>query len=156
MAKREKIEFRYSAGKLMPASKYAASLLDKRKFTEGQVIRAELSKLRSGSLNKHAHNIGKLCYMHLDDFAEYDGRAHDAIKRLQLEAGIECDEYMIRVDGLQHKVMARQARSFSYENMGEERFNDAIKGICRYISEKYWPSCTDEQIEYMANNQVDE
>lgn len=150
MAKREKIEFKYHDGSLIPASNYAKSLLQQRNFKDGQVVRAELSKLRSNGLNKHAHNIANLCIDHIDDFKEYVNRAHDALKRLQLESGAECDELMIRIAGLPEKVIAKQARSLSYENMGEERFQDAIKVICRHICDVYWQKCTPDQVEMMA------
>ncbi len=156
MNKREKIHFRVTEQGLAIADNYAKSLFDARKYKIGQVVKADVTKLRSNGLNKHAHNIATMCIKNIDDFKEYEGRSHDALKRLQLESGAECDELMIRIPGLIDKVLAKQARSFSFENMGEERFETAIKVICRHISQVYWPSCTPDQIEKMAQVSVNE
>ena len=150
MAK-QKIDFRVTESGLVPASSYAKSIFNERNYKLNQIVRVDISKLRSNGLNKHSHNIAKMCVIHIDDFKEYEGRYHDALKRLQLEANAECDELMIRIPGIVDKVRAKQARSFTYENMGEERFKAAVEVICRHISTSYWPTLTHEEVSEMAD-----
>jgi hypothetical protein len=47
-------------------------------------------------------------------------------------------------------------RSFSFESMDQGEFYEAVKGICRYIADEYWPDMTPEQVQEMAEVMPDD
>lgn len=151
--KPEKIYFRVISGGLVPADACAERRLREKKYKVGDILGANLSKLRTPGLNKHAHKIAILCKNNIDDFSAYTD-AHDILKRLQIESGAACDEIGVKLHGMWCKV--RLPRSFSFESMEEGEFYEAVKVICRHISSEYWPDLDAEQIESMAESFIDE
>ena len=75
--------------------------------------------------------------------------AHKALKRLQIESGTACDEIGISVPGFGLCVQ-KIPRSFGFDSMGEDEYREAVKSICRYVSDRYWPSVSPEQVAEMA------
>lgn len=140
-------------GGFVPADAYAEQQLRDKKFKIGDVVKVFVRKLRSPGLNRHAHKIAILCHQNIDEFACYTDM-HLLLKRLQIESGAACDEIGVKLDGVWRTV--RQPRSFSFEQMDESEFRDAVKVICRYISNEYWPSLSADQISIMAENFIDE
>lgn len=175
--KPERIYFTVKKGALVPADKYAESQLRSKKFRVGDVVCAEIRKLRNQKFNRLIHKLGLLCAQNIDDFCGMDG--HAVIKRLQCEGNIYCDEIAIKpfsiliVDSVLKAVkpildlfglkisddgllIIRIPRSLSFESLDEAEFHDAAKQICRFLSEKYWHGLDAEQIESMADLMVQE
>ena len=141
-------------GSLAPADPYAASRLRDMKYKSGDIVSALLSKLRKYSTYKNAHKIALLMIQSHDDFRYY-ANAHDALKRLQIESGAACEEIKVRnrKGEWEHR---RYPLSFSYDSLGEEVFEEAIKVMCRYLVDVYWPDMEPEDIEIMAERMPNE
>ncbi len=180
MARKSKyIYFRYVAGNLVPADQCAKRSLHEKKFKEGDLLKAQVSKLRTVGFNKFSHRLGVLITQNIEDFRLMT--AHAAIKRLQYEGNIYCEELPIKIIGFDLKIweyvrtivqpilskigfsiqddgyiVARIPRSFSFDSMGEEEYRDAVSKICVYLAENYWQTCTPEQIEAMADGMPDD
>jgi len=153
MSKRERIYFRVQKGSLVPADSYAASKLRERGYAVNDLLAAELVKPRNPKFNRLVHRIGQLVVANIESFAGLD--AHQAIKRLQIEGKVACDEIGISVANY-GMVIQLIPRSLSFESLDEGEFLNAARGICRTISERYWPSLSPEAIEEMAEMMVDE
>ena len=153
MSKRERIYFRVASGALVPADACATEQLRARNLKTGQVIQAEVFKLRSKGFNRLAHRIGSLVAENIEAFNGMD--SHKALKRLQIESNVACDEIGISVPNF-GMCIQRIPRSFGFESMDEDEYRGAVNGICRYVSERYWPTLTPEQVEQMAESWVEE
>ena len=139
-------------GALVPADHYANSRYQERNLKPGQIVQVEIFKLRSQGFNRLSHKVGALVAENIPAFEGMD--AHQAIKRLQIESGTACDEIGISVPGFGLCVQ-KLPRSFSFESMDETEYRESIKSICRYVSSRYWPSVSPEQVEQMAECWVD-
>jgi hypothetical protein len=153
MSKREKIYFRVAKGMLIPADNYASSVLRDRGFHIGDLVAADLTKPRNPKFNNLVHQLGVLVTENIDAFHGMD--AHKAIKRLQIEGGVACDEVGVVIKGF-GMVTQRIPRSISFANMDEGEYQQAARGISRTIAENYWPSCSAEEIEHMASAMISE
>ena len=149
MSKREKIYFRVDKGMLVPADNYAASKLRERGYRMGDLLSAELTKPRNPKFNRLVHRIGQLVTANIDAFSGLD--AHKAIKRLQIEGKVACDEIGISIAGY-GMMMQLIPRSLSNESMDEGEYQQAARGICRTIADRYWPSLTEDAIAEMAES----
>lgn len=150
---REKIFLRVEKGALVPADQFAATQLRERGYKVGDVIKGDLTKLRNPKFNRLVHRIGQLVVANIEAFAGLD--AHKAVKRLQIEGRIACDEIGVMVQNY-GMVIQFIPRSLSFESMDEAEFHEAARGICRTIAERYWKDLTAEQIEEMAESFVEE
>lgn len=153
MSKREKIYLRVSKGSLVPADPYAASKLRERGYNIGDLLSAELTKPRNPKFNRLVHRIGQLVVANIDQFAGLD--AHKAIKRLQIEGKVACDEIGISIAGY-GMVIQLIPRSLGFESMDEGEYCQAARGICRTVAERYWPDMDEDQIAEMAESFVGE
>jgi hypothetical protein len=153
MSRRPVIYLRVAKGALVPADNYAASMLRARGYAIGDLLSADLKKPRNPKFNRLVHRIGQLAVRNLESFAGLD--AHMAVKRLQIEGKVACDEIGINVIGY-GTVIQLIPRSLSFESMDEGEFHQAARGICRTIAERYWPTMTEDQIAEMAESMVDE
>lgn len=151
--KKEKIHLRIVKGGLVPADQYAESLLRNKKFKVGDVVGAEIRKLRNVKFNRLVHRIGQLCAANIEEFAGID--PHRVIKRLQIEGRVACDEIGVLVPGF-GMVIQFIPRSMSFSEMDEAEYHDSAKKICRLIAERYWQGLDADQIEEMAGAMVDE
>lgn len=151
--KKEKIHLRVIKGGLVPADQYAESLLRNKKFKIGDVVGAEIRKLRNQKFNRLVHRIGQLVAANIEAFSGLD--AHTCIKRLQIEGRIACDEIGVLVQGY-GMVIQFIPRSMSFESMDEAEYHDCAKQICRLIAERYWKGLEPEKIEEMAGAMIDE
>ena len=151
--KREKIYFRVAKGALVPADPCMASKLRERGYRINDLVAADVTKPRNPKFNRLVHQLGQLVVANIDAFVGMDG--HRAIKRLQLEGKIACEEigYMIPGYGMAIQFVPK---SISYESMDEAEFQEAARGISRTISERYWKDISPERIEEMANCMVSE
>lgn len=137
----------------MPADPWAASELRQKGYKVGDVLGADLSKLRNPKFNRLVHRIGQLCVANIEEFHGLD--AHTAIKRLQIEGKVACDEIGIMVPGY-GMVIQFIPRSLSFDSLDEGEFNNAARAICRVIADRYWPNLSPDEIEEMAEVMVDE
>ena len=153
MARRDRIYFRVQKGALVPADSYAASKLRERGYAMNDLLAAELVKLRNPKFNRLVHRIGQLVVANIDAFSGLD--AHQAIKRLQIEGKVACDEIGISVANY-GMVIQLIPRSLSFESMDEGEYLVAARGICRTIAERYWPGLDEDQIAKMAELFVEE
>lgn len=140
-------------GGLVPADNYAASVLRERGYKIGDLLGADLSKLRNPKFNRLVHRIGQLVVANIESFSGFD--AHKAIKRLQIEGKVACDEIGIMVPGY-GTVIQLIPRSLGFEAMEEGEYQQAARGICRTIAERYWPTLTEDAISEMAESFVEE
>ena len=150
---REKIYLRVEKGALIPADAFAAQQLRARKYAIGDVIKADLTKLRNPKFNRLVHRIGQLVVANIESFHGLD--AHRAIKRLQIEGRIACDEIGVMVPGF-GMVIQFIPRSLSFDTMDEAEYHQVARDICRTIAERYWPDLSPEKIEQMAECFVEE
>lgn len=151
--RRERVYLRVSKGQLLPADACSASQLRERGYKIGDVLLADLVKPRNPKFNRLVHRIGQLVVANIEAFAGLD--AHTAIKRLQIEGKVACDEIGINVPGY-GMVIQFIPRSLSFESLDEAEFHAAARGICRTIAERYWPNLTEDQIAEMAESMVGE
>lgn len=153
MSKREKIYLRVDRGTLVPADSYAASKLRERGYKVGDLLSAELTKPRNPKFNRLVHRIGQLVVANIDSFSGLE--AHKAIKRLQLEGKVACDEIGYDVPGY-GMLMQLVPRSLSNESMDEGEYQEAARGICRTIADRYWKNLSEDAIAEMAESFVGE
>ena len=99
------------------------------------------------------HRIGQLVVANIDAFQGMD--AHTALKRIQLEGNIACEQLALTMPNV-GVVMAKVPRSLSFESMDEGEYQDVARSMCRYVAERYWPDLSAEQIERMAECFVEE
>lgn len=151
--RRERLMFRVAKGALVPADTYTELRLRERSYRMGDLLAAELTKPRNPKFNRLVHRIGQLVVANIDAFNGLD--AHKAIKRLQIEGKVACEEVGIHVPGY-GMLIQFIPRSLSFESMDEGEYRDAARGICRTIAERYWPTMTAEQVEEMAESFVEE
>lgn len=151
--KREQVYLRVIKGGLVPADGYAESQLRTKKLKIGDVIGAQITKLRNPKFNRLVHKLGILVTQNIEAFSGLD--AHQAIKRLQIEGRIACDEIGVMVPGY-GMVIQFIPKSLSFDSMDEAEFHDAARQICRLIAERYWSNMEPEKIEQMAGCMVDE
>lgn len=149
--KKERIYLKVAKGCLVPADSYAESQLRAKGYKIGDVVAAQITKLRNPKFNRLVHRIGQLVVSNIEAFHGLD--AHTAIKRIQLEGRIECDLIGINIAGY---GMVEQAipRSLSFDTMDEAEYQAAAAAMCRHIAKVYWPTLSPEKIEQMAESFV--
>jgi hypothetical protein len=152
MSKSERIELRVERGMLVPATERASALLRARGYKVGDTVLAEIRKERNPGFHRLAHAIGGLVASNIESFAGYDH--HAALKRLQLESGVSCEERIAELPGGQ-SVMIRQAKSMGFDKMDEVEFRAMISALCGWVASKYWPTLSAEQVEELAQAFVD-
>jgi len=151
--KRERLMMRVIKGGFVPADAYTAGRLKERKFAIGDIVSIEASKPRNPGFHRLAHRIGQLCATHIDEF--HGMKAHDVLKRIQLEARIGCDEFGYKIPSVGY-VTQFIPRSLSFESMTEDEFRPIVRQFCEHIATHYWPDLSPEKVEEMADSFVGE
>ena len=146
------IELRVDRGALVPADDAARDQLRGMGLGIGEVVHATVHKPRNPRFFRLAHRIAKLVRQNIDGFDLLDD--HGALKRLQLEAGVECDEMRIIAPGF-GPATVQVPRSLAFDSMPEHRFRAMIEGICVHIARVYWPRCDPAEVERMAEVMVE-
>lgn len=123
------------------------ALMKDRKYREGDELRLEIKRPRNPKFHRLVHAIGQMLVEHVDGFEGLD--AHGAIKRVQREAGVCCEEQTMDLPGL-GTVTLKVPESLAFDEMDDARFRELFDGITRYIAERYWPDMTPEALEEMA------
>lgn len=145
--------FQFKKGGLVPADSYTVAKIRERGYRVNDIVAVEITKPRNPGFWRLAHRIGTLCTRNIEAFRGMD--AHAALKKLQLDGNIECDESQFVIPG-QDMIIHRVPRSLSYESMDQGRFFEVAKAFCRHIADKYWPEMTAEAVQEMADSFVDE
>ena len=145
MSKPDRHLFTVVKGGLQPADEITKQRL-RGVLRIGQEVFVELKSPRNPRFHRLAHALGNLITENIDSFEGLD--AHRALKRLQLESGVGCEEVAYRLHG--QMVLARLPKSMSFASMSEAEFREVITGLCRHLAKTYWPECTAEEIEQMA------
>ena len=148
MSKRERILLRVERGALVPADAHSQQRLRERGYRVGDVLAAELVKPRSPGFWRLAHRIGTLCVESIEAF--HGLNAHQAIKKIQADAGLECDVTHTDIPGL-GVLVSKQPRSLSFESMEQGQFYEFTRAACRHIASTYWPHLTAEAVQEMAD-----
>lgn len=133
-----------SVGALVPRYGCDVREMRARKYNVGTELRAELKKPRNPKFHRLAHALGQLVVDQVEGFDDLS--AHDALKRLQRESGIQCESQEIELPGF-GKLTANVARSMAFDELDEGEFAELFEGVVRHIRAKYWPTLTDDQIE---------
>ena len=128
-------------GALVPANLIDQRLLRERKFHTGREVRAELKQPRNPAFHRLAHALGHLLVDNLDGFESLS--AHDALKRIQTEAGVCCEPLEIDLGPL-GPVTVMQPRSIAFDEMDGGEFEEFFRGICDHIDSRYLPGLTGE------------
>ena len=141
-------------GMIFPADETAREQLRALNYKMGQEICITPHRMRDNGTWKHAHNIGKLCIDHIDEFSNYH-RSHDVLKRIQLEGNIACTETMIKLPADDENpepyyVTYRVPRSLSFDEMDEDEFRDVLNLMYKHLSDRYLPECDSESVEILV------
>lgn len=142
----ERLAFRVTPTGLEIADTFSAARFKAKGLHVGDIVFAEIRKPRSPGYHRLAHALGKIVCDNLDEFEGMN--AHSALKRLQLECGIGCEEIAYKINGM--TVVQRIPVSLSFEAMDETEFREVFMGMCRHLAKTYWPTATAEEIAAMA------
>ncbi len=136
-----------SVGALVPSTQWDQRAMRARKYTVGSELRAELKKPRNPKFNALAHALGSILVDNVPGFEGMD--AHDALKRVQRECGVQCDEMTIELPGL-GRVPVKVPRSLAFDSMPEEDFAQLWDAMCVWIAKNYWSGLDPEEVARMA------
>lgn len=116
-------------------------LMKEKKFKEGDDVRMEIKRPRNVKFHRLMHAVGQVMVDNVDGWENLN--AHDAVKRLQRESGVCCEEIEIPVPGF-GMLMAKQAESLAFDEMEPERFEELFVGITRHIDATYSADFTEQ------------
>jgi predicted aconitase len=150
--KRKRLPMRFIKGGLVPAYGYVAEEIRRRGYKIGDEVMVEIYEARNPRFHRLGHMIGKLCVEQIPGFEMLD--AHDALKRLQLEAGIECEESLVKAPDGKFYLM-KSARSIAFDKMDEQTFQDFMRKICEHIAVRYLDSMDAENVEKILEAMVE-
>ena len=142
----EKFLLRVEKGAFVPADEHTKQRLREKCLHFGDILAAELRKPRNPQFHRWAHAFGQLVAENIEAFEGLS--AHKCLKRIQLEAGIGCEEIPLVLDGM--PCAYRVPKSLSFSSMDEGEFHEVVRGMTQYISKTYWGDLTPEQIEEMV------
>lgn len=118
-----------------------------RGYRANDEVRLEIRKPRNPKFNALAHALGSILVDNVPGFEGVD--AHDALKRIQRECGVQCDEMTIELPGI-GKVPVKVARSIGFDSMDEGAWAELWAAMCAYITKTYWPGLDSAAVEEMA------
>ena len=101
-------------------------------------------KPRSPQFHRAVHKLCSFLCEHLEAFKGMD--AHSALKRLQLESRLYCDETQITIKDfgvVRHLI----PQSISFDNMDEAEFRAFFDAIVNHVSETHWPEFSFDLLE---------
>jgi len=180
VSSRERLRFRVARlegeGALVPSDGITAARMRERGYRIGETVLAALSKPRNPGYHRLAHALGAMAVEQLPGFERLD--AHGALKRLQVESGVGCEELMVRSPRLWSRVIeqvesamgrpfarvlreslneagapeipVRVPRSLAFSSMDQSEFESTVRGIARHIAEAYWPELDEDAVLEMA------
>lgn len=128
-------------GCFVPTHPVDQRLARERGYRKGHEYRAELKQARVTWQHRLIHKIGQLMVDFVDDWEQLS--SHDAVKRLQRESGVCCEEVEIDIPGM-GKLVAKQAESLAFDEMEQDRFELLFDGITEHIGKRYAHVLLDE------------
>lgn len=128
-------------GALVPANDVESRLLRERGFHVNREVRAELKQPRVEWQHRLVHKIGQLMVDHVEGWEQL--KSHDAVKRLQRESGVCCEELEVDIPGV-GRLMVKQAESLAFDEMEQDRFEQLFDGITEHIGHRYAHVLLDE------------
>jgi hypothetical protein len=141
--KPERVPFRIREGNtLVPFGTIAHSMLERRRYQNGDMVFCTVVKARHSGHWRLAHALSGMLVENCDDFKHLD--SHTALKAVQLFSGAGCD--LLQVCGEVVKI----PRSLAYESMDQGEFNQVFTAMVRWIVDNVWPELTVEQVEHQA------
>ena len=143
----ERLAFRVTATGLEIADTFSAARFKAKGLNAGDLVFAEIRKPRNPGYHRLAHALGQIVVDNIDEFEGMD--SHAALKRLQLEANVACEEIAYRVNGM--SIVQRIPLSLSFESLDQSEFESVFMGVCRHLARVYWPSATADEIAAMAD-----
>lgn len=149
----KRVLMRVEKGAFVPFNQSSIDLLKERGLKIGDVIAMDFSKPRNPQFWRMAHQLGTMCVEHIEDFSGID--SHKALKKLQFDANIECEETDIELPGI-GTFKARKPKSLAFESMDQTIFYRVMREMSAYIVRKYWPDLDEEKVLQMADCLVTE
>lgn len=162
-------------GALVPASEVDRQEMRRRKLRTGAWVRCDMTMPRNPKFNGLVHVFGEMIANNIPSFSGM--QPHGVLKRLQLEAGVECQykgvlvnaiwpdlvkgaEAMLPGAGLAMSLIGdrlsgqvievRETKSMSFDSMDEVTFRGVMNALYAWVADRYWPDCTASEIERMA------
>jgi hypothetical protein len=162
-----------------PASASDADRIKAKGVRGNDLVFVDFRKPRNSGFHRLAHAIGRMVVENVEEFSHMT--PHEALKRLQMEAGAGCELCAVDINTIWLEVMAwirenlghsfaevlmislkaigvksrmiaiRIPKSMSYDVMDQGEFHETVTTICKYIAKRYWTSMSAEDIEEMAN-----
>lgn len=130
----------------VPAGEADYSQLREKGMKIGGLYRAALTRPRNYEFHKLAHKLADLCRKNLEPFQGLG--THEALKKLQQDAEVECDITITKVPGF-GVLKSVQPRSIAFDALDQQAFWVMMRAICEHIVATYWPQCTPEEVEEM-------
>jgi len=143
----ERHALRVIKGGFAPADGGTANRLREKGVRIGDLVFVEMKKPRNPKFHRLVHAFGEILVQNIEAFEAMN--SHSVLKRLQIEAGVGCDEIAVIFPGI-GPCTYRIPRSLSFESLDETEFKEIFRSMCVYISKTYWPSLSPEKIESMA------
>ena len=153
MSKKERLMFRFDKGALVPYGNQTVTRLREKKYRVGDVVAIEIYKPRNPEFWGLAHRLGTLCAENIDEF--YGKSAHEVLKKIQFDAGIECEETVTPVPGV-GELRTRKPKSLSFESMDQGEFYEVMLAMSRYVVKEFWPGMDEKQILEMSGVMIGE
>lgn len=135
-------------GRFEPADDLTRQMLRERGLHIGDVVSADITMPRSYRQWMRAHKLGQLIAENIEDFQGV--KAHQVLKRLQLEGNIGCESIAYRIPEY-GMVEQRIPKTLNFADMDETEFQEIYGQMCQLIINRYWNDLSQQQIETMAN-----
>jgi hypothetical protein len=145
-SQRKRIMMRVIKGGLVPADNFGVEALRAKKLSVGQIVSVDVTVPRNPALWGLAHRLGTLVKENIESFEGMD--SHKALKRLQREGMIECEEFSFFLKG--HGMIPMMIpRSLAFDMMDDDEFSAVFDRLIEVVISNYWKSETPESIKLM-------
>lgn len=139
--KREPVHLRVVKGALVPAREYDAQLLRARRYSVGDVLRAELAKPRNP---RHHALVMSLLHRVLDN-QEGLHTIDQLLTVLKIKLG-RALPFIDAASGRSYWVV----ESISFDAMEQGEFSEFWRDLCRVVAKDYFPGMRPEQVAELA------
>jgi hypothetical protein len=137
-----------------PLNESSVQMLRDRGLKVGDIVAVSFTKPRNPEFWRMAHQLGTLCVENIDDFHGID--SHAALKKLQFDGNIECEESMTVIPEYGMEIKHRKPKSLAFESMDQTVFYQVMRQMSAFIVKKYWPNLTEDQVLKMIDCLVTE
>jgi len=132
-------------GTFKPADSYSARKCRDRGFKVGMELMAYFKPPRSNGQWRCAHQVGTFLIQNVDAYSHLTD-AHKALKKLQQDAGIECEVNHIEVPGL-GTLQVKTPRSLAFDDMDGGTFTTVYKAMTLHIQQNYFQDMDAQAVE---------